>query len=60
MTIEIKPLSPDMAELFTDYLANIDYSHAPHWQFCNCQYYHVKCETEAWRADDRNEPEISA
>lgn len=50
MAIEIKPLSPDMAELFTDYLANIDYSHAPHWQFCNCQYYHVKCETEVWRS----------
>lgn len=50
MAIEIKPLNPDMGETFTDYVANLDFHHAPHWQFCNCQYYHVKCSTETWRA----------
>ena len=33
MAIEIKPLSPEMAELFTDYVANLDFHHAPHWHF---------------------------
>lgn len=50
MTIEIKPLSPDLAETFTSYVSNMDFQHAPHWQFCNCQYYHVKCSSEEWRA----------
>jgi GNAT superfamily N-acetyltransferase len=50
MTIEIKPLSPEMAETFTSYVGNMDFRHAPHWQFCNCQYYHVKCTSEEWRA----------
>ena len=50
MTIEIKPLSPDLAETFTTYVNNLDFHHAPHWQFCYCQYYHVKCTTEEWRA----------
>lgn len=50
MAIEIKPLSPEMAEIFTEYTQSLDFHHAPHWQFCNCQYYHVKCETEEWRA----------
>jgi len=50
MPIEIKPLTPDMAETFTSYVEQMDFSHAPHWQFCNCQYYHVNCSTEQWRA----------
>lgn len=49
MTIEIRPLSPDLAEIFTSYVNNMDFHHAPHWQFCNCQYYHVKCTSEEWR-----------
>ncbi|MDD2522318.1 MAG: GNAT family N-acetyltransferase [Anaerolineaceae bacterium] len=50
MTIEIKPLSPEMAETFTSYVSDMDFNHAPHWQFCNCQYYHLKCTSEEWRA----------
>lgn len=49
MTIEIKPLSPELAETFTSYVNNMDFHHAPHWQFCNCQYYHLKCTPEEWR-----------
>lgn len=45
----IKPLSPDMASMFTNYLSEIDFSHAEHWQFCYCQYYHVHCTSEVWR-----------
>jgi ribosomal protein S18 acetylase RimI-like enzyme len=50
MTIEIKPLTPELAETFTSYVNNMDFHHAPHWQFCNCQYYHVKCTSEEWRS----------
>ena len=57
MTIEIKPLSPDLAETFTSYVNNLDFQHAPHWQFCYCQYYHVNCSSEEWRArtDQQNQ-----
>jgi len=47
--LEIKPLSPDMANQFTSYLGEMDYSHAEHWHFCYCQYYHVDCSSIAWR-----------
>ncbi|NLE83769.1 MAG: GNAT family N-acetyltransferase [Chloroflexi bacterium] len=50
MTIEIKPLSPELAETFTSYINEMDFDHAPHWKFCNCQYYHVNCSSEEWRA----------
>jgi len=50
MTIEIKALNPDMGEIFINYVKNIDFSHAPHWQFCHCQYYHIKCDSEVWRS----------
>lgn len=49
MTIEIKALTPEMGEIFIDYVRNIDFSYAPHWQFCHCQYYHINCDTEVWR-----------
>ena len=44
MSIEIRPLTPDDSEVFTSYVSDMDFQHAPHWQFCNCQYYHVKCQ----------------
>ena len=47
--LKIKPLSPDMAEQFTSYLSEMDFSHADHWRFCYCQYYHLECSGEEWR-----------
>ena len=47
--IQIKPLSPDMGKQFTSYLDTLDFSHAEHWHFCYCQYYHVDCTSVAWR-----------
>lgn len=47
--LQIKPLSPDMANQFTSYLSEMDYSHAEHWHFCYCQYYHVDCSSIEWR-----------
>jgi len=49
MTIEIRPLSPTDSEVFTSYISDMDFQHAPHWKFCNCQYYHVKCQATEWR-----------
>lgn len=47
--LNIKPLSQDMAKQFTSYLSEMDYSHADHWHFCYCQYYHVDCSSAEWR-----------
>ncbi len=47
--LQIKPLSPEMADQFTSYLSEMDYSHAEHWHFCYCQYYHVDCSSTEWR-----------
>jgi ribosomal protein S18 acetylase RimI-like enzyme len=47
--LQIKSLSPDMANQFTSYLSEMDFSHAEHWHFCYCQYYHIDCSSAAWR-----------
>jgi len=47
--LQIIPLSPDMANQFTSYLGEMDFSHAEHWHFCFCQYYHVECSGVEWR-----------
>jgi len=47
--LQIKPLNPEMADQFTSYLSEMDYSHAEHWHFCYCQYYHVDCSSVEWR-----------
>jgi GNAT superfamily N-acetyltransferase len=49
MEIIIKPLSPEMGETFTNYIRRMDFHHAPHWKYCNCQYYHTCCSNEDWR-----------
>ena len=47
--VTIKRLSPDMANQFTSYFSEMDFSHAEHWHFCYCQYYHVDCSSAVWR-----------
>lgn len=47
--LQIIPLRSDMANMFTSYLGEMDFSHAEHWQFCYCQYYHVDCSSAEWR-----------
>ena len=46
--LQIKSLSPDMANQFTSYLSEMDFSHAEHWHFCYCQYYHIDCSSAEW------------
>jgi GNAT superfamily N-acetyltransferase len=60
MKIEIKALTPELGETFIDYVRNIDFSYAPHWQFCHCQYYHLNCDSEVWRSRTSEQNEILA
>lgn len=56
---QVKPLTKDTAEIFTDYLSNLDFNHAPHWATCFCRFYYSDCSSEEWRsksgADNKEE-----
>lgn len=43
MSYNVRTLTPDMAETFADYLANLDFSHAPSFAGCFCRFYHTDC-----------------
>jgi ribosomal protein S18 acetylase RimI-like enzyme len=49
MNYIVKPLSPDMALTFTEYLENLSFDHAPHWATCFCRYYHSNCSFDEWK-----------
>ncbi|MEA4938461.1 MAG: GNAT family N-acetyltransferase [Christensenella sp.] len=49
MAYDIRPLSPDLAETFSNYLTNLDFSNTPHWASCFCRYYQTTCSFEEWR-----------
>lgn len=49
MGYDIRPLSPDLAETFSHYLTNLDFSNTPHWASCFCRYYQTTCSFEEWR-----------
>lgn len=49
MKYTIKPLSPDLAAIFTEYLENLDFGHAAHWATCFCRFYHTNCSYEQWQ-----------
>ena len=59
MGITVRPLAPDMATVFTEYLGGLDFGHAPHWASCYCRYYHTDCPQGEWmeRTADRNRAE---
>lgn len=48
MEYTLRPLTPQDGETFADYLAHLDFSHAPYFSSCFCRYYHVACSDEAW------------
>ncbi len=54
----IKPLTPQMANTFADYLGGLDFGHAPHWATCYCMFYHLACSHEEWQ--NRKGPENRA
>ncbi len=49
MNYEIIELTPDLADCFTNYLENLDFSHAQHWSTCYCRYYHTNCSYDIWQ-----------
>ncbi|MBU1141689.1 MAG: GNAT family N-acetyltransferase [Firmicutes bacterium] len=53
---EIKKLTPDLIQIFTDYLENISFGHAPHWSTCYCHYYHNQLGNDEWfkRSGEQN------
>jgi GNAT superfamily N-acetyltransferase len=48
MIYEVKPVTPEMASIFTSFFENLDFSHARHWSTCFCRYYHTDCSPEEW------------
>lgn len=60
MSYTIKALAPEMADLFTDYLGNLDFSHSPHWATCYCRFYHTNCTREQWQSRAGEENRLEA
>lgn len=48
MNYTVKPLSPQLAGTFTEYLGGLDFGHAPHWADCFCAFYYSDCSQEVW------------
>lgn len=48
MTLTIRPLGPENADLYLDYLENLDFHHAPDWSGCFCRFYHNDCSNDLW------------
>lgn len=60
MHYSIKPLSPELAMTFTEYLSNLDFGHAPHWATCFCRFYHTGCSGEEWQNRTGEENRLEA
>lgn len=50
MSIEIKALSPEMAQTYVNFMDSKHFDHSPHWASCYCRYYHLDCSAEVWQA----------
>ncbi len=48
MNYTVKPLTNETKEIFTEFLGNVDFSHAPHWSTCFCRSYFTDCDQEHW------------
>lgn len=59
MSFNVRPLTPDMAETFADYLADLDFSHAPSFAGCFCRFYHTDCSEQEYmeRPGEKNRKE---
>lgn len=59
MSFRIVPLKPDMADIFADYLSNLDFTHAPYFASCFCRFYHIDCSDTEWmeRKGEQNRAE---
>src|SRR5512133_1733823 len=52
MPLDIQPLSPALAQTFSDYLTHVDFSATPHWASCFCRFYQTTCSQQEWMARD--------
>lgn len=50
MSYVIKPLTPDLAKIFADFLGTLDFSHSPHWATCFCRFYYRNDSQQEWMA----------
>ncbi len=48
MAYTVKPLGPELAQTFVDYLGSLDFHHAPHWSTCFCRFYYTDCSEQEW------------
>ena len=46
MNYTVKPLGPELAGTFTEYLGGLDFGHAPHWAGCFCTFYYSDCSMD--------------
>jgi ribosomal protein S18 acetylase RimI-like enzyme len=62
MSFKIVPLTPDSADIFADYLSNLDFTHAPYFASCFCRFYHIDCSDNEWmeRKGEQNREESKA
>ncbi len=60
MTFIVKPLTPELAIVFTEYLEKLDFSHANHWSTCFCRFYHCNCSSENWMKRSGKENRLEA
>ncbi len=45
---EIKPLTPELATVYVDFIGELAFEHAPHWASCFCRFYHTDCDMADW------------
>ena len=60
MTYRIEPLTPSLAEVFSEYLKNLSFDHAPHWATCFCRFYHHDCSYDEWFARTGEQNRVEA
>ena len=59
MSFRIVPLKSELADIFADYLSNLDFTHAPYFATCFCRFYHIDCSDTEWmeRKGEQNREE---
>ena len=59
MSTIIRPLTPEDAQLFADYMGSDLFAHSPNWSGCYCRFYQTTYDMETWIArnplDNRQE-----
>ncbi|MBN1981735.1 MAG: GNAT family N-acetyltransferase [Chitinivibrionales bacterium] len=58
----VQALGPESAQLFVDFLSDLDFSHRPHWASCFCRFYFTDCSQQEWqkRSSSQNRQEALA